>query len=259
LLVEDNQDLRAYLKEELSRSYTIEDAPDGIAAYEKAVQLVPDLIISDIMMPGITGLELCGKIKMDERTSHIPVILLTAKQGEGSQIEGYSLGADAYIPKPFNMEVVLARIKNLLDSRKKLRELYGKAMNQTCPVPEPMHQMNPIDQEFLNKASRLVEENLSDISFDTDILALKLKVSRRQLYRKLKALTNQTVHDYVTGIRLKKASALLITGEFSISEVAYKVGYSEPANFSRSFARQFGKSPKKFIAEYRGEDVNFPK
>jgi signal transduction histidine kinase/DNA-binding response OmpR family regulator len=250
LLVEDNKDLREYLNEELSRHFSIEDAADGQAGHEKALQLVPDLIISDIMMPEMNGIELCRKIKTDERTSHIPVILLTAKQAETHQIEGYSAGADAYVPKPFNLEVLLARIKNLLDSRKKLRELYGKETDPSVSDTGSEPQMNPIDREFLDKTIRLVEENLSDIRFDIDRLSDMVKVSRRQLYRKIKALTNQTVHDFVTDIRLKRAAALLLAREFTVSEVAYKVGFSEPANFSRSFARRYGKSPKRFVAEY---------
>lgn len=270
LLVEDNKDLREYLKEELGQSYKVEDAPNGLIGYEKAVQLIPDLVISDIMMPEITGLELCEKIKTDERTSHIPVILLTAKQAEVHQIEGYSAGADAYIAKPFNTEVVLARIKNLLNSRKRLRELYQKNLSgsglpgndiqgESSSADDanedigPTPLMNTLDREFLAKAVRIVEENLSDITFDIDVLSEKLKVSRRQLYRKLKALTNQTAHDFVMAIRLKKAAELLLTGEYNIAEVGYMVGFSEPANFSRSFTRQFGKSPKKYVAEYGGK------
>ncbi|MBN9381790.1 MAG: response regulator [Chitinophagaceae bacterium] len=252
LLVEDNKDLRNYLKQELGRSYKVEDASDGTAGYEKAVQWVPDLIISDIMMPGITGLELCRKIKTDERTSHIPVILLTAKQADVHQIEGYSVGADAYIPKPFNMELVLARVENLLDSRRRLRELYHKAQGQPSPGEDQQPVMNSMDRLFLDKATGLVEQNMGDILFDTDVLAENLKISRRQLYRKLKALTDQTVHDFITSIRMKKAADLLLTGDYNISEVAYKVGYSEPANFTRSFTRWSGKSPKKYISGYEG-------
>jgi AraC-like DNA-binding protein len=181
------------------------------------------------------------------------VILLTAKQADTHQIEGYSAGADAYVPKPFNLDVLLARIRNLLESRKKLRELYGKPPDQIISEAGSQPRMNLIDQEFLNKIIRLIEENLPDTRFDIDQLSDKLKVSRRQLYRKVKALTNQTVHDFITDIRLKKAAALLLAGEFTISEIAYKVGYSEPANFSRSFTRRYGKSPKKYISEYDGK------
>lgn len=253
LLVEDNKDLREYLKEELSRHFSVEEAADGLAGYEKALQSVPDLMVSDIMMPEMNGIELCRKVKADERTSHIPVILLTAKQADTHQIEGYSAGADAYVPKPFNLDVLLARIRNLLESRKKLRELYGKPPDQIISEAGSQPRMNLIDQEFLNKIIRLIEENLPDTRFDIDQLSDKLKVSRRQLYRKVKALTNQTVHDFITDIRLKKAAALLLAGEFTISEIAYKVGYSEPANFSRSFTRRYGKSPKKYISEYDGK------
>jgi len=256
LLVEDNKDLRNYLKQELGRYYKVEDASDGNAGYEKAVQWVPDLVISDIMMPGISGLELCRKIKTDERTSHIPVVLLTARQADVHQIEGYSAGADAYIPKPFNMELVLARIENLLATRQRLRELYRQWEDQPASAGDHQPAMNPMDKQFLDKAIQLVEQNMEGILFDTDVLADKLKVSRRQLYRKLKALTDQTVHDFITGIRMKKAAELLLTGDYNISEVAYKVGYSEPANFSRSFTRWSGKSPRKYIAGHEDEQPN---
>jgi DNA-binding response OmpR family regulator len=251
--VEDNKDLRDYLKQELGRYYRVEEASNGAAGYDKAVQWVPDLIISDIMMPEITGLELCRKVKTDERTSHIPVILLTAKQADIHQIEGYSAGADAYIPKPFNMELVLARVENLLDSRRRLRELYAKGEEKPSSAPEQQPTMNPMDRQFLDKAIKAVEQNMADVLFDTDILADKLKISRRQLYRKLKALTDQTVHDFITDIRMTRAAELLLTGEYNIAEVAYKVGYSEPANFSRSFTRRYGKSPKKYLSAYHGK------
>ena len=248
LLVEDNKDLRSYLQQELGRHYKVEDSSNGNDGYDKAVRQIPDLIISDIMMPGITGLELCRRIKTDERTSHIPVILLTARQADVHRIEGYSIGADAYIPKPFNMELLLARIENLLDSRRRLRELYRRAEDHPPAGEEGQQGLNPMDRQFLDRAILIVEENMADILFDTDVLADKLKVSRRQLYRKLKALTDQTVHDFITGIRMKKAAELLLGGDYNISQVAYKVGYSEPANFSRSFTRWSGKSPRKYIS-----------
>jgi signal transduction histidine kinase/ligand-binding sensor domain-containing protein/AraC-like DNA-binding protein len=245
LLVEDNNDLRRYVKGELGTLYKVADATDGNTGFETALELVPDLIISDIMMPGISGLELCSRIKSDQRTSHIPVILLTARQSDAHQLEGYTAGADIYIPKPFNMEVVLACVKNLLESRRRLRELYELDPSHALPVIE----RNLLDKTFLEKAARVVESHLSDHLFDVDVLATGLKISRRQLYRKLKALTNQTAHDFITSLRLQKAADLLITGEYTVSEVAYKVGYSEPANFTRSFTRKFGKSPKKYAAD----------
>ncbi|HEY4288128.1 MAG TPA: two-component regulator propeller domain-containing protein [Puia sp.] len=245
LLVEDNNDLRRYVKDELSALYKVADTPDGSSGFTTALQLVPDLIISDIMMPGISGLELCNKVKSDHRTSHIPVILLTARQSDAHQLEGYTAGADLYIPKPFNMEVVLACVKNLLESRRRLRELYESDPGSALPAI----QRNPLDKAFLEKAAAVVASHLSDHLFDIDQLAAGLKISRRQLYRKLKALTNQTAHDFITNLRMDKAAGLLLTGEYSISEVAYQVGYSEPANFTRSFTRKFGKSPRKYVAD----------
>ena len=243
LIVEDNEDLREYIAEELAGNYQVEQASDGFEGFETALKLIPDLVISDIMMPVCTGLELCMKLKTDEKTSHIPIILLTAKQTEENIIEGYTTGADAYISKPFNTQVLAVRIKNLLDSRKKLRELYAKKDNE---LPKPS--MPDIDVLFLNKAAKIVEENLSNMHFDIDKLAEELLMSRRQLYRKLSALTNQTAHDFITHIRLEKASDLLLTGNFTISEIAYQVGYSEPANFTRSFTKEYGMSPKKYVS-----------
>jgi ligand-binding sensor domain-containing protein/signal transduction histidine kinase/AraC-like DNA-binding protein/ActR/RegA family two-component response regulator len=258
LLVEDNNDLREYIKNEMGPGYRTEVAADGARGLEKALQLVPDLIISDIMMPGISGLELCRQVKTDERTSHIPVILLTARQSDAHQVEGYTAGADIYIPKPFNMEVVIACVNSLLESRRRLRALYERSLDVAAGSDGDAGTvgkagadatgggMNKLDQLFLEKAVLLVEKHLADPLFDVDVLAAGLKVSRRQLYRKLKALIDETPHDLITGRRLQAAAILLRGGEYSVSEVAYKVGYSEPANFTRSFTRAFGMSPSKY-------------
>lgn len=278
LLVEDNADLRRYLRTELSANFQVEEASDGAAGFEKALQLIPDLVISDIMMPQVTGLELCRQIKSDERTSHIPVILLTARQSDEHQVEGYSAGADVYIQKPFNLEVIIACVNSLLESRRRMREQYQQRAS-TLPSPSasdpdalagansapadtnstpagvnpesasPDFGLSPLDKQFLEKAAALVSEHLADKLFDVERLAAGLKVSRRQLYRKLQALTNQTPHDYIAALRLQAAARLLREGELTVSEVAYKVGFSEPANFTRSFTRHFGMSPTKYRKE----------
>ena len=227
----------------MANTYQVEQARDGFEGFDKALKFIPDLVISDIMMPGCDGLELCNKLKTDEKTSHIPVILLTAKQTEANIIEGYTTGADEYISKPFNTELLVVRVKNILESRKKLRELYAKK----CTI-QPKQTIPDIDIAFLQKASKIVEDNLSDVQFDIDKLAEDLLMSRRQLYRKLSALTNQTAHDFITRIRLEKAASLLLSGNYTISEVAYQVGYSEPANFTRSFTKEYGMSPKKYLS-----------
>jgi ligand-binding sensor domain-containing protein/signal transduction histidine kinase/DNA-binding response OmpR family regulator len=247
LVVEDNPDLREYIADELEGAYHVEQAANGIDGLKKAVDFIPDIIISDIMMPGGDGLELCNKLKADERTSHIPIILLTAKQTDENKIEGYNVGADDYIAKPFNVTLLAARINNILESRKKLRELFSTHTHGSIEASA----IADIDKEFLKKVVKIIEENLSYLNFDIDKLAITLKMSRRQLYRKLNALTNQTAHDFITNTRLEHAAALLITGEFTISEIGYKVGFSEPSNFSRSFTKKFGKSPKKYLSDQK--------
>ncbi|OOQ59409.1 hybrid sensor histidine kinase/response regulator transcription factor [Mucilaginibacter pedocola] len=247
LIVEDNQGLREYIADELEGAYHVEQAVSGVEGLKKAVDLIPDIVISDIMMPDGDGLELCNKLKADEKTSHIPIILLTAKQTDENKIEGYNAGADDYIAKPFNVTLLAARINNILESRKKLRERFS--VHTDVSIEESA--IADIDKEFLKKVVKIIEDNLSYLNFDIDKLATALKMSRRQLYRKLNALTNQTAHDFITNTRLEHAAALLLTGEFTISEIGYKVGFSEPSNFSRSFTKKFGKSPKKYLSDQK--------
>lgn len=243
LLVEDNEEIRNYIENELKHTYQVVLATDGMAGFDKAAELMPTLIISDIMMPKMDGIELCKKLKTDERTSHIPVILLTARQSTEYKIEGYETGADAYITKPFSTAVLMARIKNLIDSRRALRERYGKSI-----IFDPKEcEINVTDEAFINRARKIVEENLSNVGFDGEAFADNLKISRTQAYKKIKALTNQTVHDFITTIKLNKAAELLLAGELSIAQVAYEVGYTEPTNFRRSFVKQFGQTPKNYI------------
>ena len=247
LIVDDNIDVRSYLKENLTEYYQIIESSNGLDGLLKAIELVPDLIISDIMMPGMDGIELCRKLKTDEHTSHIPIILLTAHQSDEYKIEGYETGADAYITKPFSSAVLLTRIKNLLESRHRLRQLFNKGTSLELKKIA----INVTDEAFMNKALKLIEENMSETNFDTDMLANNLKMSRSQLYRKIKALTDQTVHDFITTFRMNKAAELLLSGELSISEVAYKVGFTLPTNFTRSFVKQFGETPSRYLESFR--------
>jgi len=245
LLIEDNIDLRSYIYQELSPHFQVSETVNGVEGLETARQLIPDLIISDIMMPVMDGLTLCKHIKSDERTSHIPLILLTAKQTDDNKIEGFTQGADAYIVKPFTMDLLIVRINNLLDSRRKLRELFAK--NTVDKIDLQDDTFTHIDRDFLRKVQVLIEENFNHPNFNVDFIAQYLQMSRRQLYRKIKALTNQSVQEFIITISLKKARTLLLTGEFTISEIAYKVGFSEPSNFSRSFTKFYGMSPKNYL------------
>jgi ligand-binding sensor domain-containing protein/signal transduction histidine kinase/DNA-binding response OmpR family regulator len=247
LVVEDNPELREYIATEVLSKYHVEQAVNGIEGFEKALVLVPDLIISDIMMPNGNGLELCGKLKSDEKTSHIPVILLTAKQTDDNKIEGYRTGADAYVSKPFNSELLNTQVENLLESRKRLRTLFSKV--ETRHPAEAA--ITDIDKTFLKKAEQVVLDNLSNTQFDVDSFAAKLKMNRRQFYRKFKAISDQTPHEYIIIIRLRVALDLLLAGDLNVSEAGYKVGFSDPAHFTRAFTKVYGKSPKKYISDIK--------
>jgi ligand-binding sensor domain-containing protein/signal transduction histidine kinase/DNA-binding response OmpR family regulator len=245
LVVEDNSELREYIAGDVLSNYNVEQAVNGIEGFEKAVAIIPDLIISDIMMPDGNGLELCEKLKADERTSHIPVILLTAKQTDENKIEGYKTGADAYVSKPFNSALLNTQVENLLESRKRLRTLFSKV--KTSHPAEAA--ITEVDKEFLKKAEQVVLDNIFNVQFDVESFAEMLKMNRRQLARKLKAITNQTPNEYITIVRFKKAADLLIVGDLNISEVGYAVGFSEPTHFTRAFTRVYGKSPRKYVSD----------
>jgi signal transduction histidine kinase/ligand-binding sensor domain-containing protein/DNA-binding response OmpR family regulator len=243
LVVDDNVDIRDYIDLNFNKFYRIELASNGTEGFQKATESIPDIVISDVMMPGLNGLELCRLLKSDERTSHIPVVLLTARQSDESKTEGYETGADAYVTKPFNSTVLRAQVQNLLEQRQRLRELFTRGTD----IELKKIAINITDEAFLKKVSNLIIENIDDENFEIDLLFEKLKMSRSQTYRKIKALTNKSLHDFVTTIRMTKALEYLLSGEYNISEVAYKVGFSQPGNFTRTFIKQFGANPTQYI------------
>ncbi|MBC8053666.1 MAG: response regulator [Sphingobacteriaceae bacterium] len=246
LLVEDNDELRKYIAGYLSVHYHIEEASTGHEGYRKAVTIIPDLIISDVMMIDGDGLELCEKVKTDEKTCHIPVILLTARQADESKIEGYKSGADAYISKPFNSDLLETRVANLISSRKKLRSQFSG--NPEIEA-QSRDKLTDLDQDFLKRAGNVVVDNLLHTNFDIDRFAELLKMNRGQLTRKLKAIINQTPQEFLIHTRLKEAIKLIHQENLTISEAAYRVGFSERANFSRSFTKVYGLSPQKYLKE----------
>lgn len=251
LVVEDNDDIRHYISRNLSGAYSIVEAGNGVDGLEKAIASIPDLVISDVMMPGMNGIDLCKKLKTDEKTSHIPVILLTARQSEQYETEGYETGADAYVVKPFSMPLLQVRIRNLIESRLKLRQLFGQSPDSyTNPVG-----LNAADKAFLAKVTNLVETHMSDAEVNVEWLAGQLFMSRTQLYRKIKAVANQSVHEFVTGIRLSKAAGLLLQGQYAVTEVAYMVGYADANSFSRMFQKQYGTTPKKYSINGREDNT----
>lgn len=239
LLVEDNTDMRAFIHNQLTPAYQVIEAADGQKGMEKAIEFIPDLIISDVMMPRMDGLQLCDIIKKDERTSHIPIILLTAKADVESRLAGLERGADVYLAKPFNRQELLVHAQNLLELRRRLRERY---VSLQPPVPAENKDLQ-IEDAFLQKARQIVEQHLSDIDFDMERFARLVTMSRSQLFRKIKALTGKSPSVFIRSIRLNRAKELLETTDLKISEVAYDVGFSTPAYFSDAFLETFGIRP----------------
>jgi len=245
LIVEDNFEMRKFLTTELSNEYQIIEASDGEKGIELALDKIPDLIISDLMMPVVDGLVLCNTLKKDKHTSHIPIIILTAKGTEESRAEGYETGADSYISKPFQTQVLKTRIRNLLQSRKTLRQRFSGEIG----IEPKDIVFNVADEQLLNKAIEIIEQNSKDENFNVEKLALELGIHRVQLSRKFLALTNENPSDFIRITRLKKAAKLLLSRRFSISEVCYQVGFKDPAHFTRIFSKQFNITPSKYIEE----------
>ncbi|HOY07474.1 MAG TPA: response regulator [Saprospiraceae bacterium] len=242
LLVEDNAELRTFIKSCIGDNWQVVEASDGQEGVEKALETVPDLVISDIMMPRKDGYAVCDELKSNELTSHIPIILLTAKSTVDARIKGWQTGADDYLSKPFNSEELLARMENLVENRRRLRARYSQASLQDGQ-PEESDILSTRDREFLNRFIQTVEQHLSDETVSVEDLARKMFVSRVQLYRKLKALTDQNVTDFVRDYRLDRAMSMLRNREGLVYEVAYRVGFGSEKYFSKAFKDKFGVSP----------------
>jgi signal transduction histidine kinase/DNA-binding response OmpR family regulator len=239
LVVEDNTDVRAYIKSYLIPVYQVTEAGDGAEGIEIALEMIPDLIISDVMMPKKDGYQLCQTLKSDEKTSHIPIILLTAKAASENKIEGLETGADEYLIKPFEPSELLARIKNLIDLRRKLRERFKASV----PLKPGEVAVTSMDDAFLKKVMAAVEQHMGDERFHVEGLAAEVGMSRVQLFRKLTALTSQSPGEFIRYIRLHRAMELLQKDFGTVSEIAYTVGFSDPSYFSKCFHKQFGKAP----------------
>ena len=242
LIVEDTEDVRNYLRGFLAPHYKLEEAPDGKEGMEKAIESLPDLVISDVMMPKMDGFQLCEKLKTDERTSHIPVILLTARAAEASKLEGLETGADDYLVKPFSAKELTIRIKNLIDQRQKLRERFTRDITLS---PKDIS-VTSADERFLNRAIEIIENNMSDPDFDVDVFGKEIAFSHSQLRRKLKALTSQSPVEFIRTLRLKRAASLLEQAYGNVAEISYEVGFNNPSYFAECFRKQFGKSPSEY-------------
>ena len=239
LLVEDNEDLIAYLSSLLAGKYRLSIAKDGQAGIDLAFEQVPDLIISDVMMPLKDGYELCLTLKQDQRTSHIPIILLTAQADDEARLSGLKMGADAYLTKPFNEEELFIRLDKLHELRKRLQEKYGNIDGQ-------FQDRDNLEDSFISSIRKAIEENLDDEYFGIQELCKTIGMSRAQLHRKIKALTGLSTSIYIRSIRLHHAKRLLQKAELNIAQVAYEVGFRDPKYFSRTFSEAFGQSPKEF-------------
>ena len=242
LIIEDNSDLRKFLKTKLHSEYEIVEAGDSHAALQQAFDIVPDLIITDIVIPGKDGIDLTNILKSDIRTSHIPIILLTAKTAIDQQIKGMKNKADVYITKPFNVKFLEETIKSLLTNRAKLKEHYTGEL----PINLKSQTVSKLDRKFIHEFMSIVESNIDNEAFSVEDICKNIGISRVQLYRKVKALLDINVNDYILNTRLQKAKYLLLNEEMTIGEVAYKVGFSTPAYFSTVFKSKFGVTPKAF-------------
>lgn len=242
LLVEDDEDFRFYLKDNLSLHYQVVELSNGKEAWDKINDIQPDIVVSDIMMPVMNGLDLARKIKKDARTSHIPVVLLTAMAGEEAQLEGYQLGVQDYITKPFTFEILASRIRNLLAQQKQLRKNFQRQVE----VNPSEVTITPLDEQFMKDALQCVEKHLSSPGFTVEEMSRELHMSRVVLYRKLVSLTGETPIEFIRTIRLKRAAQLLGKSQLTVAEVAYQVGFNNPKIFSRYFKEQFGMLPSEY-------------
>jgi signal transduction histidine kinase/DNA-binding response OmpR family regulator/ligand-binding sensor domain-containing protein len=242
LVVEDNRDIRLQLADNLFKQYTILEAIDGVAGLKKAIESIPDLIITDLMMPHMDGKELCEKLKKDERTCHIPIIMLTAKVTLEDKITGYLTGADDYIPKPFHMAELKARVSNLIDQRNKLRERFRREITlQPTDIS-----ITSMDEKFLKKVMEVTEKLMNDETFDLNKLRAEMNMTRSTLFRKIRALTGQCPTEFIRTLRLKRAADLLKQNFGNVTQISLEVGFNNLSYFNRSFKKLFGVSPVEY-------------
>ncbi|MDJ1492998.1 two-component regulator propeller domain-containing protein [Cytophagaceae bacterium DM2B3-1] len=247
LLVEDHEEFREYLKGCLLEKYHIVEAKNGKDGWQKILLNLPDLIISDIMMPEMNGLELCRQVKSDVKTSHIPILLLTARSEEEQQLEGYQTGAQDYTEKPFHFGILESKIKSLLSQQQAARNAFTQQIRiQGKDIP-----ITPLDEKLIRKAIGIVEKNMSNPDFSVETLSLELGMSRIHLYRKLQALTEKSPLDFIRVIRLERSRQLLEESQLTIAEIAYQVGFNNPKYFAKYFRQHFGELPSAYLTRKR--------
>lgn len=251
LVTEDNIDIREYITASFSDKYEVVTAENGETGIEKAFQYTPDIIVSDIMMPVKNGIELCKTLKKDVRTSHIPIILLTAKDSLEDKEEGYEVGADSYLTKPFSASLLQTRIQNLLDLRTKLASKLG-SVNWMDKQDQAIRSLNKIDNEFIKKLTTFVEENITSDKIDTNYLADHMHMSASTLYRKIKALTDLSTNEFIRKIKMNNAERMLLEQKYTISEISYRVGINTVSYFRQCFQKEYGMSPSQYLKKVKG-------
>ena len=247
LLVDDDIELRRFVASELSSDFYIKQCGNGKEALESIFQKAPDIVVSDIMMPVMDGIKLCERIKSNININSIPVILLTGKTEEQDNIEGLKTGADAYITKPFSIDLLKTRILNLVESRRLLRNSY--AGNQSHNDKLSKLNVNDLDQKLMDRIMKALDANISNPDLTIEMLAAEIGISRVHLHRKLKELTNQTTSDFIRNTRLAQAAKILSEGKYSIAEVASRVGFDSQSNFSTAFKKLYGVTPREFMKQ----------
>ncbi|ANW95345.1 hybrid sensor histidine kinase/response regulator [Wenyingzhuangia fucanilytica] len=252
LIVEDNKELRLHLKNELYAAYDVFEAPNGEEGLKMVLKHYPDIVISDVMMPKMDGFELCKKIKSEFETCHIPVILLTARALEKDRIEGYNTGADGYLGKPFNINVLKARVNNLLEAKRIIREKFSKLGAVITPNEVTS---NSIDEAFLEKTTKIILDNISDTDFKLEHLLKEIGIGRSQFYRKIQSITGQNPSNFIRTIRLKYASELLLKEMYTIKEVTHMAGFNSAAYFGKTFRELYNMTPSEYVEANKNENT----
>jgi DNA-binding response OmpR family regulator len=247
LIVDDNKELRSFLRETFEKNYIIYLAEDGQAALEIAIEKVPDLIISDVMMPGMSGIELCKTVKERFETSHIPFIILSAKDATASKIDGLESGTDFYFAKPLSIDLLLLTVHNIFEQSAKLKLKYTN--DYLSEATELVHSEK--DKSFMQMLLNLIEENMEDTELDVDFLCKQMHTSRTKLYQKIKSITDQSVADFVRTIRLKKAIQIMTHEDIPLNKVVERIGLQSSSNFSKIFKKKYGTSPLQYMQALR--------
>ena len=245
LVIDDNPDIRSMVSTLLAADYEVLTAADGQKGLKMAMKYVPDLILCDVMMPVMDGLECCRRLKTEEATSHIPVLMLTACTMDEQRIQGYDCGADAYLSKPFNPRVLAARCRSLVENRRRIKSLWPAPQQSQRPLPKAETSTAPadIDSEFYARFCNIVEAGMSDPNLNVDTVAGRMGLGRTQFYRKIKALTGHSPVELLRDMRLARARNLLTTTEKTVAEIAYEVGFSTPAYFGKCYKDRYGDTP----------------